>query len=176
MKTLLRLLLQVFYNLGFITFFFITGPFFLFRLWRRGKLLPQFGQRFGIYSRAVREKLKPGSDLWFHAVSVGEVTLATVIIRQMRAVRPALRVVVSTTTATGFATAKAQLEDELTTVIYNPIDFPWSVADAFNVIRPRRLILIESEIWPNYLWSAKRRGIPVYLVNARRNVIAASAG
>jgi 3-deoxy-D-manno-octulosonic-acid transferase len=52
-------------------------------------------------------------------------------------------------------------------VIYNPIDFLWSVASAFNAIRPRRLILIESEIWPNYLWCARRRRIPVYLVNAR---------
>jgi 3-deoxy-D-manno-octulosonic-acid transferase len=63
--------------------------------------------------------------------------------------------------------AKAQLEDEKTAVIYNPIDFLWSVASAFNAIRPRRLILVESEIWPNYLWCARRRRIPVYLVNAR---------
>jgi len=78
-----------------------------------------------------------------------------------------LRAVISTTTATGFAMAKAQLEDEQTSVIYNPIDFLWSVVDAFNVIQPKRLVLIESEIWPNYLWCAKRRNIPVYLVNAR---------
>jgi 3-deoxy-D-manno-octulosonic-acid transferase len=167
MKALLKFLLQVFYNVGFVTFFFITGAFFLWRLWRRGKLLPQFGQRFGFYARDVRERLKPGADLWIHAVSVGEVNIALVLIRRMRELQPALRVVVSTTTATGFARAKAQLEDAQTFIIYNPIDFLWSVVGAYNLIRPRRLILIESEIWPNYLWCARRRDIPVYLVNAR---------
>jgi 3-deoxy-D-manno-octulosonic-acid transferase len=166
-KALLKFLVQVAYNVGFVTFFVITGPFFLWRLWRRGKLLPQFGQRFGFYSRAALERLRPGCDLWIHAVSVGEVMLALVLLRRLRAARPDLRVVVSTTTATGYAVAKAQLEDGLTFVIYNPIDFLWSVATAFTRIRPRRLILIESEIWPNYLWCARRRNIPVYLVNAR---------
>ena len=167
MKALIKFTLQVAYNVVFMTFFFITGPFFLWRLWRRGKLLPQFGQRFGFYSREFREKLKPGTDLWIHAVSVGEVMLASVLIKRLREMRPHLRVVVSTTTATGFAVAKEQLENEHTIVIYNPIDFLWSVVAAFKLIRPKRLILIESEIWPNYLWCARRRDIPVYLVNAR---------
>jgi 3-deoxy-D-manno-octulosonic-acid transferase len=165
MKPAFRFLVQAVYNVIFITFFAVTGPFFLWKLWRRGKLLPQFGQRFGFFSPAVRARLK--ADLWIHAVSVGEVNIALVLIRRLRQLRPGLRVTVSTTTATGFAVAQKQLADELTLVIYNPIDFPWSVAAAFNAIQPRRLILIESEIWPNYLWSARRRGIPVYLVNAR---------
>ena len=155
MKALLKFTLQVLYNVGFMTFFLITGPFFLFRLWRRGKLLPQFGQRFGFYSKEVRERLAPGADLWIHAVSVGEVKLARVLIRCLREMRPDLRVVVSTTTGTGFTLAKQQLEDAQTSVIYNPIDFLWSVVHAFKFIRPKRLILIESEIWPNYLWCAK---------------------
>jgi 3-deoxy-D-manno-octulosonic-acid transferase len=167
MKAVIKFLLQVLYNVGFMTFFFITGPFFLFRLWRRGKLLPQFGQRFGFYSKEVRARLTPGADLWIHAVSVGEVKLARVLIGRLREIRPDLRIVVSTTTGTGFTLAKARLEDAQTSVIYNPIDFLWSVVHAFKLIRPRRLILIESEIWPNYLWCAKRRHIPIYLVNTR---------
>src|SRR5277367_6729127 len=98
MKALLKYLLQVAYNVGFITFFFVTGPFFLWRLWRRGKLLPQFGQRFGIYSKEVRRRLSPGADLWIHAVSVGEVKLARVLIQRLREMSPDLRIVVSTTT------------------------------------------------------------------------------
>ena len=167
MKTFFKHALQVFYNVGFVTFFFFTGAFFLWRLWRRGKLLPQFGQRFGLYGRELKDKLRPGADLWIHAVSVGEVDLALVLIRRLREMQPGLRVVVSTTTATGMARAKKNLENAQTFVIYNPIDFLWSVVDAFNLIKPRRLILIESEIWPNYLWCARRRHIPVYLVNAR---------
>jgi 3-deoxy-D-manno-octulosonic-acid transferase len=167
MKAVIKFFLQVLYNVGFMTFFFITGPFFLWRLWRRGKLLPQFGQRFGFYAKDVRERLAPGADLWIHAVSVGEVKIARMVIGRLREMRPDLRVVVSTTTGTGFTVAKERLEDAQTSIIYNPIDFLWSVVHAFKVIRPRRLILIESEIWPNYLWCAKRRHIPVYLVNTR---------
>jgi 3-deoxy-D-manno-octulosonic-acid transferase len=167
MKATIKFLLQVLYNVGFMTFFFITGPFFLWRLWRRGKLLPQFGQRFGFYSNEVKEKLSLGSDLWIHAVSVGEVKLARMVIERVREIRPELRVVVSTTTGTGFTLAKERLEDAQTSVIYNPIDFLWSVVHAFKLIKPKRLVLIESEIWPNYLWCAKRRQIPVYLVNTR---------
>src|SRR5271156_5363112 len=167
MKAPLKFTLQVIYNVGFMTFFFITGPFFLWRLWRRGKLLPQFGQRFGLYSKEARERLAPGADLWIHAVSVGEVKIARVLIRCLRDLRPDLRVVVSTTTGTGFTVAKQHLEDARTSIIYNPIDFLWSVVSAYNVIHPKALVLIESEIWPNYLWCARRRRIPVYLVNAR---------
>ncbi|MCE0523597.1 MAG: 3-deoxy-D-manno-octulosonic acid transferase [Methylacidiphilales bacterium] len=167
MKASIKFALQVLYNVGFMTFFFITGPFFLWRLWRRGKLLPQFGQRFGLYSKDVRDRLAPGCDLWIHAVSVGEVKIARVLIRRLREKRPDLRVVVSTTTGTGFTVAKQHLEDAQTSIVYNPIDFLWSVVSAYKLIRPRLLILIESEIWPNYLWCARRRNIPVYLVNTR---------
>ncbi len=167
MSAILKFALQVFYNVGFMTFFLITGPFFLWRLWRRGRLLPQFGQRFGLYSKEVHERLAPGADLWIHAVSVGEVKLARVLIGRLREMRPDLRVVVSTTTGTGFTVAKERLADAQTFIIYNPIDFLWSVVHAFKVIQPKLLVLIESEIWPNYLWCAKRRRIPVYLVNTR---------
>jgi 3-deoxy-D-manno-octulosonic-acid transferase len=165
MKTITSFLVQVIYNVAFVTFFIVASPYFAYRLWRRGRLLPQFGQRFGFYAPEVRARLR--SDLWIHAVSVGEANIALVLIRRLRELQPGLRIVVSTTTATGFNVAQSQLADAHTTVIYNPIDFLGSVASAFNAIQPRRLILIESEIWPNYLWCAGRRRIPVYLVNAR---------
>jgi 3-deoxy-D-manno-octulosonic-acid transferase len=167
MKAFVRFWMQVAYNVGFVAFFLVAGPFMLWRLWRRGKLLPQFGQRFGFYSSDVRARLRTGVDLWIHAVSVGEIDLTRVFLREARMLRPDLRAVVTTTTATGFGVAKKHLEDDHITVLYNPIDFLWTVVAAFNLIRPRRLILIESEIWPNYLWCARRRQIPVYLVNAR---------
>jgi 3-deoxy-D-manno-octulosonic-acid transferase len=167
MKAFLKFTLQVLYNVGFMTFFFITGPYFLFTLWRRGKLLPQFGERFGFYSKEVKQQLAPGADLWIHAVSVGEVKIARVLLRCLRETRPELRVVISCTTRTGSDVAKKRLEDARTVIIYNPIDFLWSVVHAFKLIRPRLLVLVESEIWPNYLWCAKRRRIPIYLINAR---------
>jgi 3-deoxy-D-manno-octulosonic-acid transferase len=167
MKAIVKYIVQVIYNVGFITFFLITGLFFIYRLWRRGKLLPQFGQRFGFYSKEVREKLAPGCDLWIHAVSVGEVKIARVLLLRLREMKPDLRVAISTTTGTGSALAKKRLGDDKTVIIYNPIDFLWSVVWAFDLIKPRMLLLVESEVWPNYLWCAKRRHIPVCLVNTR---------
>ena len=93
--------------------------------------------------------------------------IARVLLLRLREMRPDMRVVISTTTGTGYSLAKKRLADDQTVVIYNPIDFLWSVVHAFKLIRPKLLILVESEIWPNYLWCAKRRHIPVYLVNTR---------
>ena len=157
---------QVAYNILFCSVFALLWPYFTYRLRKRGHLWRDFGQRSGLYSKAVRKKLGSGVDLWIHAVSVGEVMLASVLLRQMREFHPALRVAITTTTQTGQKMAK-KLEDDQTTILYNPTDFIWAVVSAFNVIRPKVLILVESEIWPNYLWCAKRRNIPVCLLNAR---------
>jgi len=167
MRALFKFAVQVTYNVGFILFFLVTGLFFLYRLWRRGKLLPQFGQRLGFYSKDVKQKLAPSADLWIHAVSVGEVKIARVLLLRLREMKPDVRAVISCTTPTGRDLAKKRLEDERTLIIYNPLDFLWSVVHAFKLIRPKLLLLVESEVWPNYLWCAKRRGIPVYMVNAR---------
>jgi 3-deoxy-D-manno-octulosonic-acid transferase len=158
-------LLQVGYNILFVTAFALGSPYFLWRLWRRGRLTTGFGQRLGLYSPEIRDRIH-NADIWIHAVSVGEAMIARVILKHLREKRPDLKVVISTTTPTGQGVARAA-EDSRTAVIYNPFDFLWSVRQAFEQIRPKRLILVEAEIWPNYLWCAKRRGIPVYLVNAR---------
>ena len=162
----MNFLRQVAYNVLFIGIFLLAWPYFTYRLRKRGHLWGDFSERLGFYSGDLRRKLHGGCDLWIHAVSVGEVALASVLLRQMRETQPELRVVLSTTTQTGQRVAK-KLEDERTTVIYNPTDFLWGVVSAFDTIKPKMLILVESEIWPNYLWSAKRRGIPVCLLNAR---------
>jgi 3-deoxy-D-manno-octulosonic-acid transferase len=158
--------LQVGYNVLFVSIFILSWPYFTWRLRKRGHLWRDFGPRLGLYTKVQKKKLRPGADLWIHAVSVGEVMIASVLIYHLRQHRAQLRLVLTCTTATGFKLAQT-LENELTTVLYNPTDFYWGVLSAFHHIKPKLLVLIESEIWPNYLWTAKRRGIPVYLVNAR---------
>src|SRR5580704_9131404 len=107
---------QVFYNVCFFLVFLFAWPYLTFRLWRRGKLSRYFWHRVGLYSRELRTKLAGGSDLWIHAVSVGEMMIAAVLIRRLRELQPDLRIVLSTTTATGFKVAQKH-ENELTTVI-----------------------------------------------------------
>jgi 3-deoxy-D-manno-octulosonic-acid transferase len=163
---MIRFLLQAGYNVAFFVAFIITWPYFSYRLWKRGHWWRGLEQRLGIYRKAVRQQLRNGSDIWIHAVSVGEVMLARVLIEKLREQNPNLTVVLSTTTATGYRVAE-RLADDKTVIVFNPIDFLWSVRSAFETFKPRRLIMIEAEIWANYIWCAKRRGIRIYLVNAR---------
>jgi 3-deoxy-D-manno-octulosonic-acid transferase len=157
---------RFFYNLVFPFVLMVMLPGFLLRMVKRGKYRHKFGQRFAIYSPRVRRKLAPGGWTWVHAVSVGEVLIALKLIGELRRRDPSLRVVLSTTTSTGYFLADKERSDWLEP-IYNPIDFFWVVRHAVRVIRPCRLILVEAEIWPNLTAEARRIGAPLALVNAR---------
>jgi len=157
---------RFFYNLLFPFVLAVLLPGFLFRMLKRGKYRHKFGQRFGLYSPRVRAKLACGGWTWIHAVSVGEVLIAQKLIREMKRRDPLLRVVLSTTTSTGFVLAARQ-KSEWLEPIYNPIDFLWTVRQALRLIRPSRLVLVEAEIWPNLTAEAKKGGATLALVNAR---------
>ena len=157
---------RILYNLAFPFVLLALLPGFLFRMLKRGKYRHKFGQRFAIYSPRVRQKLSRGGWTWVHAVSVGEVLIALKLIREMKNRDPQLPVVLSTTTSTGFALASREQGDNFET-IYNPIDFFWTARRAVRLIRPRRLILVEAEVWPNLTAEAKARGATLALVNAR---------
>lgn len=135
---------------------------------RRGQATAGLGERFGFYSAAVREKLAAGErPVWIHAVSVGEVMLARVLVRELRRLRPEQPVVLTCTTSTGRATALRHLRDEHTVILATPLDAWWVVRRAFRLIRPRVLVLMEQEIWPAQMERAEREGVPVWIVNAR---------
>lgn len=160
-------LILLFYNLCFPVALLLLLPGYLLRMVRRGNYRNKFGQRFARYSEDVRARLCASDrNTWIHAVSVGEVLIALKLIDRMRQADPALRVVLSTTTSTGFALANGSARDWLE-VIYSPLDAGFIVRRALDLIRPRRLILVEAEVWPNLVAAARRRNIPVSLVNAR---------
>jgi 3-deoxy-D-manno-octulosonic-acid transferase len=158
---------RFFYNLTLPLFLVILLPRLLIQLFERGKCGHKFGQRFALYSRGVRSRLvalRPWT--WIHAVSVGEVLIALKLIRCMEKKDPRCHFVLSTTTPTGLTLAERE-KSETTEVIYNPIDLLTTVRRAIHLIRPRQLILVESEVWPNLVWAAKQYGATVALVNAR---------
>ncbi|MFN2507452.1 MAG: 3-deoxy-D-manno-octulosonic acid transferase, partial [Chthoniobacterales bacterium] len=103
---------------------------------------------------------------WIHAVSVGEVAVALKLATKMRELEPATRVVLTTTTTTGFAFAAREAHDWMQ-VMYNPVDFWPVVQRAFAAIRPARMVLVEAEVWPNLTAEARARRVPIALVNAR---------
>jgi len=154
------------YNLFFPFVLLFLLPGFIPRMIRRGKYRHKFGQRFGAYSDRVWRRIAGKKWIWIHAVSVGEVLIAQKIARQMKSAAPALNVILSTTTSTGFALAASSAPDWME-VIYNPLDFPSFVRRSLDLIRPSQLILVEAEVWPNLVSQAKKRGIRIALVNAR---------
>jgi 3-deoxy-D-manno-octulosonic-acid transferase len=157
---------RIIYNLAFPFVLLALLPGFLFRMIKRGKYRHKFLQRFAIYSPRVRRKLSRGGWTWVHAVSVGEVMIALKLIRGFKSNNPQIPVVLSTTTSTGFALANKEKGEQFE-IIYNPIDFFWTARRAVRLIRPRRLILVEAEVWPNLTAEAKAQGATLALVNAR---------
>lgn len=103
--------------------------------------------------------------LWLHAVSVGEVNLLQPLLSQLGQEHPDWECVVSTTTRTGFALARKKYAGYQ--VFYCPLDFSWAVHQAARRIRPRLLVLVELELWPNLIRAAREYGASVALVNGR---------
>jgi len=157
----------LFYNLIMPLAFLVAIPGYLVKMFRRGNYGQDFCQRFGLYSARARRQLQDaGNPIWIHAVSVGEVLIAHKLIRKFQQIAPEIPIVLSCTTSTGYALAQER-QDIGYLPIYNPLDMPLFVWSAFRTIRPRQIVLVESEIWPNLLWQAKQRRVPLSLVNAR---------
>jgi 3-deoxy-D-manno-octulosonic-acid transferase len=158
----MRLIYNLLFNLGFA----LSAPWYFLKMYRRGSWQAGFGERFGLYDAKLKQALTNRQVVWFHAVSVGEVNLCTQLIRAMEPLLPLHKIVVSTTTSTGMGLLRERLPAHITKIYY-PIDRRKHVQRAVGLINPEVVVLVEAEIWPNFLWSLQRRGIPHFLVNAR---------
>jgi 3-deoxy-D-manno-octulosonic-acid transferase len=154
------------YNLLFSVFFVLSIPHYFLRMWRRGNWREGFGQRFGYYDGKLKQAITNRHVLWMHAVSVGEVNLCTQVIRALETRAPNLKIVVSTTTTTGMAELRRKLPVHVSKIYY-PIDRRRWVARALATVHPEAVVLVEAEIWPNFIWRVRDLGIPLFLVNAR---------
>lgn len=135
------------------------------RLYWRSLRAPAYGQR--VAERMMRDTVGPApADVWVHAVSVGEVQAAQPVIRHLLEGTPPARVLVTTTTPTGAERVRALFGDAVTHR-YTPFDLPGLVGRFLDAVSPRLAVVMETEIWPNTLAEAERRGIPVILANAR---------
>ena len=130
------------YNILFLVGFLIMLPKFIWRMIRRGGYRKNFGHRLGRYDPELRKKLEEGGRVWIHAVSVGEMFVAFKFMDALRARRPALRFLVSTTTSTGYALGVEQVK-EPDLLIYFPVDLPWNGARSLSLIRPSAVLLVE---------------------------------
>jgi 3-deoxy-D-manno-octulosonic-acid transferase len=158
----IRLIYNLLWPIGLLVFL----PGYLVKMFRRGGYREKFGQRLGIYDRHLRAKLYWKKPIWLHAVSVGEVMVALKLARQIRGLQDDQHFVLTTTTTTGFAFANRNAPDWID-VMYSPLDFWPIMRSAYEAIKPRKILLVEAEIWPNMVAEAHARKIPIALVNAR---------
>lgn len=154
------------YNILFTVFFVMSAPYYFLKMLRRGGWRDGFEQRFGRFSSKIKQAVTNRHVLWIHAVSVGEVNICTQLIRALEPRMPNIKIVVSTTTSTGMGELNRKLPAHIQKIYY-PIDRREYVQRAILTVHPEAIVLVEAEIWPNFLWRARELRIPMFLVNAR---------
>ena len=150
-------------------------PFVPLRLWWRGRREPAYrmriGERFGRYAQGAFDAR--GDVYWVHAVSMGETRAAQPLVARLLAEHPDATVVLTSMTATGREAGRALFGDRVVQA-WLPYDLPFAVERFLDRFRPRAGMLLETELWPNLVDACARRGIPVFLVNARMSAASAA--
>lgn len=154
------------YNIVFHIGFLFMLPVFLFRMLYLNKYRAGLFQRFGIYPKDIKQKLRAGKTIWIHSVSVGEVIAAQPLIALLKSRYPGSNFVISTTTNTGNQVARKYAGGK-DVVIYYPVDFPWAVKKAVKAVNPELFVMLETELWPNMIKTLGVNKVPVFLVNGR---------
>jgi 3-deoxy-D-manno-octulosonic-acid transferase len=154
----MRIILDIMYCLAILA----ASPVLLLRMVRHGRYRRDWSGRLG--KVPVRYGLQP--VIWIHGVSLGEIGVARGLVAELHSQVPDFKIVISSTTDTGLAAAR-RLFAPAHEVFQWPMDFSWAVKRALNRLRPGLVILIEGEIWPNFLAECNRRNIPAVVVNGR---------
>ncbi len=158
------------YNLAVGLLTPLAVPYLIVRSLRRGQPLNRVRERFGFlpasFAHPTPPQTGPGS-IWLHAVSVGEALSARRLVEKLRERFPDEKIFVSTGTPTGQELASSKLGDLVDGFFYVPADFGWAVRRTLNALRPRLVLILETEIWPNLYRETKRVGAGLLLVNGR---------
>jgi len=158
-----RLSMRVIIDFVYLLAALAIGPVVLYRMVRYGRYRAGWADRFG---RIIRKDPAMKKCIWLHAVSVGEVNATKTIVKELRNKFGDFEIVISATTDTGFARASA-LFGTNHKVFYFPLDFSWVMRRVFRNIQPAICLLMEQEVWPNFVQIAGKLNIPVVIVNGR---------
>ncbi len=145
--------------------FVLGAPWLAWNAWKTGKSREGLGDRFGWLKRSWLPEVAAAKPIWIHAVSVGESQMLPPLLERLKKQHPGIPVVVSTNTVTGQEIAKAQ--PQVTGTFFVPLDFGWVVKGLLRRLRPRVVIILETEIWPNLIGASTQSGIPVVFLNGR---------
>ena len=154
-------IVMLIYNLLLLILSFLILPlFFVNQIRHKKNPLVHFG-------KGLKISKEPGKPIWIHAVSVGEVHLLKPLVELL--LKKGNRIVISTVTETGNGAARRLFGDSVD-IIYFPIDYFWVVKSYINRINPKLVLLVETEIWPNFLYQIHSKNIPVVLINGRISI------
>ena len=145
-------------SLGLLLF----SPYFLFQALAHRKYIEGLRERLGFLPTIENRPV-----VWLHCVSVGETQAARPLVERLRKELPQSTLVVSTVTLTGQRLARDLFRNHAEKVFYFPFDWRWSVRRALGAVNPAVVLVMETELWPNFLRECKAREIPVALVNGR---------
>ncbi len=162
--------LMILYNILWAIFLVGGAPVIILALRFKPKRRRTFLQRLGLtpLPRGIRQARQHRHPrIWVHALSVGEVISAVPLVRGLKQRFSDHQLVFSASTQTGFAIAQKQLSPTVDHLIYFPYDLWFSVRSRIQAIQPEFVVMVETDIWPNFLFELKKRDIPLILTNAR---------
>lgn len=154
------------YNILLIIYWIGLIPVILYRLAFEEGFYERIKQSAGFMPYSLMRKIEGKRAIWLHAASVGEIVATSPIVKEIKQEFPDAVVVVSVVTATGHAMAQ-RIIPEAEGIIFFPLDLPFLTRRILTTIKPIIILLVETEIWPNFLRIAEDEKIPVMMVNGR---------
>ncbi len=156
----------ILYNLALTLLSPIWVPWMIWRT-RKRQEAPNWKERSGNYNGVVKVRDKKKNRVWVHAVSVGEVIAAKPFLSQLRQLAPDCEIVLSVTTSSGHQTAREMEMPLFDSLVYFPIDVPKFTLRAMQWVRPDVMVIMETELWYNFLWAADVFDVRTMIVNGR---------
>lgn len=156
----------ILYNIILFLVAIIIAPYYLGIIILRGKYRKSIIPKLGGGQEKIINSLKGNKRVWIHAVSVGEVTAATPIVAALKQENQDIDVIFSTSTETGQEMAR-NLVSGVSSFIYFPLDFPFVVRKVIRQVHPDIFVMVETELWPNFLETCKNEGVKALMVNGR---------
>ncbi len=158
--------MQFLYNLAAILVVILIIPVFMIRSVREKGFIERIRQSLGFFPDNALDKVEKKNCIWVHAASVGEIVATSPLIKEFRQEFPTSPILVSVVTTSGYEMANRIIKDA-DSIIYFPLDLPWVAGHILRRIHPRVFMPVETELWPNFLKTARALRIPVMMVNGR---------
>ena len=158
--------MQLLYNLAAILVVIIIIPVFAIRSIREKGFVERIKQSLGFFPEGALEPVAKKNCIWVHAASVGEIVATSPLIKEFRREFPKSPILVSVVTTAGYEMANRIIKDA-DSIIYFPLDLPFVSASVLRRVHPRIFMPVETELWPNFLKTARQLHIPVMMVNGR---------